>query len=110
MGRNVKHGAESMRGRQGYKVQGSIVTKLLSLDCQHCLEFDSLEKKICDEGEPDFRLTSTATSIFCVVNVETEDSDPNEESKVSLLRSQFQQVAAPSPPPLSVCSRLRWKL
>lgn len=45
VGRNVKCRAESMQGRQGYKVQGSVVTKLLSLDCQHWPQFGSLGEK-----------------------------------------------------------------
>lgn len=64
VGRNVKCRAESMQGRQGYKVQGSVVTKLLSLDCQHWPQFGSLGEKSPNEGEPVFPPSSALACLW----------------------------------------------
>jgi hypothetical protein len=53
-----------MQGRQGYRVQGSVVTKLLSLDCNAALRLALLEKNTRTEGEPNFRSSSPPAYLF----------------------------------------------
>lgn len=65
VGRNVKRRAESTQGRQGYKVQGSMVTKLLSLDCQHWPQFGSFGEESHNEGESVFP-PSSALACLCL--------------------------------------------
>lgn len=64
VGRNVKYRAEGMQRRQSYKVQGSVVTKLLSLDCWHYPEVGFLEKKTHTKGESQFRSSSRVVCVF----------------------------------------------
>lgn len=64
VGRNVKYRAEGTQWRQSYKVQGSMVTKLHSLDCWHYPEVGFLVKKTHSKGEFNFRSSWSIVYIF----------------------------------------------
>lgn len=77
VGRNVKYGAEGMQWRQSYKVQGSMVTKLHSLDCWHP-GVGFLVKKTHSKGEFNFRSSWSIVYIYFLncCHIETKWSSP----------------------------------